>query len=97
MVRDFMGLNGDSSDATHLTGLDASGQYLSPPALLPAQPEGAMLKDASSDTPESAPQELSFEDAQKRQQLEHLVGYRAGILSAAFSLSQVCTQQQYVF
>jgi hypothetical protein len=106
MVLDFMDLNGDHSGATHLTGLHASGQYLNPATLLSAQAEGAMLEDASSDTPESAPQhplqstrapqQLSFEGAQKRKQLEHLVGYRAGILSAAFSLSQVCTQQRNV-
>jgi hypothetical protein len=74
MVRDFMGISGDKNASAHLSSSHASDVALPSPQSL------------DSTTYEYG---LNLQDDEKRQKLEHLVGYRAGILSAAFSVSQV--------
>lgn len=82
MVRDFMGLSGSHAASNQLQGDDtySNSQTLSTPAVEVLSLNATSIAEA----PEAA-----FEEDEKRQQLEHLVGYRAGILSASFSFSQV--------
>lgn len=84
MVRDFMGLSGSHAALNQLQGDDiySNSQTLSTPAVEVLSLNATSIAEA----PEAA-----FEEDEKRQQLEHLVGYRAGILSASFSFSQVLT------
>lgn len=95
MVRDFMHLNGESANE-QLSGRDESAQARNHSALgLPdATPAGNPSMHNSSDLSQGlAEQELSVQQVAEKDRQEHLVGFRAGILSAAFSSSQVCIRQ----
>ena len=93
MVRDFMNLSGESANAQP-SGSDetsALARNHSPLGLPEATPAGnPSMHNSSNLNQGSADQELSLQQVAEKDKQEHLVGFRAGILSAAFSSSQVC-------
>ena len=94
MVRDFMHLSGENSSEQLLgSGETSALAHLQTPPSLPAvtPADNPDLYDGSNSSNGSVHQELSLEQAEEAEKQEQLVGYRAGILSAAFSLVQVCT------
>ena len=94
MVRDFMHLSGESA-SEQLSGsgeTSALARLRSPTSLPTAVPADDLnLPDGNNSSNGRVHQDLSLEQAEEAEKQEQLVGYRAGILSAAFSLAQVCT------
>lgn len=97
MIRDFMGLSGDRASAQLSGSAEASASLPSPDNLPSATAtDDLSLYEGSSLDASDTQEELLLEATEKRQKQEHMVGLRAGILSASFSLSQVCVKTSHM-